>query len=316
MRFNVVTVVYACDNAYVRQTLVSMVSLIRHNQNLRIYLIEDGLSHESQELMVRIIGEYGQEICFVDIKEVLPEMQLDEKDRHPKTIYAKLFLNNIIQEEKALYLDSDVLVEGELESLFLRDMDRELVAGVLMPYSRKIKARAHAPLGRPYICDGVVLFNLKLWSAMNVSDKCHEYIVQHEGCPPMLSEGTLNHVCGDMIGVLEPKNNLMPSMLAYDLKQITQLFKADFYYSDKEVFEYAKKKPVIIHFMDELYNRPWFEPCSHPLKQRYLDMENLLFGNVEKIRRPISRKTRTTVWMGKHLPFAAFSFLYHLKNRL
>lgn len=311
-----ITVVYACDNAYVRQTLVSMVSLIRYNRNARIYLITDGLSHKNQDLMVHTVGEYGQEICFVDIKNVLPEMQLDKNDRHPKTIYAKLFIEDIVQEERVLYLDSDVIIEGNLEELFLRNMENELVAGVLMPYSRNVKERVNASIGQPYICDGVALFNLNLWRSMNISDDCLQYILQHEGRPPMLSEGTLNHICRDRIGVLDPRYNLMPSMLTYELNQIKQLFKADFYYKDEHAYQEAKREPVIIHFMDELYNRPWFEPCTHPLKEKYLDLESVIFGHTKISRRMITKKTRITVWMGKHLPFSIFSFLYHLKNRL
>lgn len=42
------------------------------------------------------------------------------------------------------------------------------------------------------------------------------------------------------------------------------------YYSQNEI-ENAKKKPKVIHFTGELFNRPWFLNCSHPMKQIYLD---------------------------------------------
>ena len=310
-----ITVVYACDDIYVRQTIVSMVSVIRHNPAVKIYVVSAGISHANQELMTSTIVRYGCQIRLIDIKEILPEIQFDEKDRHPKTVYAKLFFEDKIVENRVLYLDSDVVVEGSLEPLFERDMQHEVAAGVLMPYSSKLKGGMNIFAGQPYICDGVVLFNLELWRSSEKSELCLNYIEQYNGKPPMLSEGTLNHVCQGMIGVLDPAYNLMPSMLMYRLKEIWQLFKADYYYQDEIVMETARKAPVMIHFMNELYNRPWFEPCDHPLRDCYRRIERQVFGENEITRRPLARHTKFTICLRKYLPFIVFAKLYHIKNR-
>ncbi len=292
-----------------------MVSVINHNQNVKLYLIADGLSFSNKELILRVLEKYKVVICIVDIHFVLPDLGFDEYDRHPRTIYTKVFLDEIVSEDRVLYLDSDTIVKDSLESLFERKMNQELIAGVMMPYSSKVKNTVYAKQGEPYICDGIVLINMELWRKERKSDMCKEYVKNHNGKPPMLSEGTLNHVCQGKIGVLDPEYNLMPAMIMYSLKQINQLFKADCYYQDEFDMQYAIKKPVIIHFMNELYNRPWFTPCDHPFLEDYKNIERQVFGRNKTENVPLARHTRITVWMKRKLPFMLFAAMYHIKNK-
>ncbi len=309
-------IVYACNDAYIRQTLVSAVSVWKYNPDAKIYLIGDGISKESNKLIDHVTGIYGKTIQRFELKTVLPELNLDEKDRHPYTIYAKLFLEKILEEDRVLYLDSDVIVSGALDELFERDMSRESVAGVLMPYSSKLKHHMGIMQGSPYICDGIVLINLELWRKERKGQQCAQYIKECNGNPPMLSEGTLNYICQGTIGSLHPKYNLMPSMLMYQLDEIKRLFRADCYYSKAEKIKEAVQSPVIIHYMNELYNRPWLEPCDHPFRDDYRTLEKEIFGENCFDMVPLSRHTRMTVWLRKHLPFGLFAALYHVKNRI
>lgn len=309
-----ISVVYACNDAYVRQTLISAVSVWKHNPDAKIYLIEDGISKENRKLIDHIVKRYGKTVQLYKLSKVLPEMNLDREDRHPHTIYTKLFLEQIVEEARVLYLDSDVIVQDSLEELFQRDMTHEIVAGVLMPYSPKVKKNMGIVQGNPYICDGVVLINLEQWRKENKQQECIRYIEESQGNPPMLSEGTLNHVCQERIGILPPKYNLMPSMLMYRLDEIRKLFRADFYYTEVYDMEAAIKAPVIIHYMNELFNRPWFEPSDHPLKEQYYVLEQELFGENQIADMPLAKHTRVTVWLRRHLPFEVFAALYHIKN--
>ena len=74
-----------------------------------------------------------------------------------------------------------------LECLCQRNMDNEIIAGVLMPYSKKIKKEINLNLDDSYICDGVVLFNLRKWKEENLSEYCRNYIDKYNGNPPMPS---------------------------------------------------------------------------------------------------------------------------------
>jgi len=308
-------VVYACNDSYINQTVISMVSLVKHNENVCIHLAADGISTDNIKNLKTILRNYGSEINIIDAAPILEEVNLNRQDRHPRTIYAKLFLNRFIAADKVLYLDSDTLITASLEELFQRDMRGELIAGVLMPYSDKLKHESNLLPEDRYICDGVVLFNMKLWKEKGKEEVCITYINKYEGTPPMQSEGTLNYVCRGHIGVLDPEYNVMPSMLMYTGEQVIRLFKASVYYNPVQV-ESVKGKYKIIHFMNELYNRPWYESSKHPLKMEYLKIEKEIFDGKTISNVSLASHTAWTVWLIEHLPFVLFKKLYHLKNGL
>lgn len=306
-------VVYSCNDFYFYQTTVSMVSLIKHNPDVKIYLISDNISLDNIKLMECTLEKYNQKVKVIHADYILNDLYLNQKDRHPRTIYTKLFLDSIIEEPKLLYLDSDTIVTDSLEKLFQRNMDNEIIAGVLMPYSKKVKNDSNLNFDDKYICDGVVLFNMKRWKKENISEECRNYINKYNGNPPMQSEGTLNYVCRYGIGTLKPEFNVMPSMLMYSGSQIRNLFKSTVYYTDTEIEE-TRTKYKIIHYMNELYERPWFKPSRHPLREGYLKIEKEVFDGKTIKPSTISKHTLLTAWLAEHLPFVIFLKLYHLKN--
>lgn len=312
-----ITVLYACNDFYIKQTIVSMTSVLKHHKQVKIYLISEELSQDSRDLLVSVMNAHGQSVQVINAADILPDLNWNIHGRHPRTIYAKLFMEKATLEKRVLYLDSDTIVNGSLEPLFTRNMEYELVAGVLMPYSSMLKKQINIASGQPYICDGVVLFNMELWTEQNKSNECIAYIQRYGGSPPMLSEGTLNYVCRGMIGTLEPKYNLMPAMLWYTLPQIRELFQTDCYYGNNKAEELwlARTNPIVIHFMEELYNRPWREPCDHPYRDLYREEWEKQFGRSAYEKRGISQHTRMTRWLYKWIPFYLFSKLYQFKNK-
>lgn len=309
-----ISVLYACNAAYLRQTITSAASVLMHNERVHLYMAIDGMTEGIRYEIENTLCRWKPKLTFVCLEELLSSVQPKQGDRHPRTIYAKLFMESCVTEDRILYLDSDVIVNGSLEELFCRNMEQEYVAGVMMPYSSKLKQKIGAFAKTPYICDGVVLVNMELWREAGLTQRCQTYIEQCAGEPPMLSEGTLNHVCGEKIGVLSPEYNLMPSMLVYRCSQIKALFFADCYYEEVD-FEKARTWPRIVHFMNELYNRPWYEPCDHPMRQLYLQTEKEVYGENQRIRQDLPFHTRQTRVLRKYLPFCLFKGLYHLKNR-
>ncbi len=309
-----ISVLYACNAAYLRQTIISAASVLMHNVNVHLYFALDGTTSKIQCEIENALSRWSPKVTFVKLEDLLSNVELGKGDRHPRTIYAKLFMEQVVEEDRILYLDSDVIVNGSLDELFGRNMEKEYVAGVMMPYSSKLKKEIAAVSGEPYICDGVVLFNMELWKEEQLTESCRSYIESCCGEPPMMSEGTLNHVCAGKIGVLSPEYNLMPSMLVYNCSQIKELFLADCYY-EKADLEKAKACPKIVHFMNELYNRPWYKPCSHPMKRFYLETETTVYGKNDVQHRELPLHTRQTRWLRYHLPFQIFKVLYHIKNR-
>ena len=308
-------VVYACNEGYIRQTILSVVSLLKYHPSVKINLIADHISEEKMSFFLRKVSAYTEVINIIPLGRVLGKLDLPKQDRHPQTIYAKLFLDEVLQCDKALYLDSDVIVSGSLDELLKRDMTGELAAGVIMPYPDSVKERLGLAPNDCYICDGMVLLNLEQWRTRKISRQCRRYIANCRGTPCMQSEGVLNYVCRGKIGVLAPAYNLMPSMIFFTRDQIIRMQHPAWYYSKKQLLD-AKHAPKMIHFMAELYNRPWLEPCDHPYATCYRELDRQVFGNRHTYQRAnVSFRTRVNKWLYRALPFKYYILIYKVSRR-
>lgn len=311
----VIHAAYACDEAYAVQTAVSMTSLCEHHRSdeIFLYLIEDGIDISMQrDIRELIVGKYRQHLKIVSLGPLLKHLTLSSQDRHPRTIYAKLFLTDICPADRILYLDSDTIVADSLSGLFSINMDNAYIAGVKMPYSEVKKSRLGISDGIPYLCDGLLLLNLKKWRKDRMWERCTAYIRSHCGNPPMLSEGTVNYAAHGLIKVLPPKYNLMSGMLLWNAVQLAQLYGVEDYYTQDEL-TYARANPVIIHYLNELYIRPWYKNSDHPYRAFYWKYCRMSGFDKKNNMRAGSIRMRTGILriLNRFLPFWIFRRLYH-----
>lgn len=237
-------VAYACDENYIEQTMVSMASLMEHNQTHKIviYLIESEIGRESLQKICHLVEQYKQSFICIALDDLLKGIDLTLDERHPKTIYAKLFLDQVCEADRILYLDSDTVITSSLEELWNMDFQDAYIAGVAMPYTTDIKRKLGLTSEMDYFCDGIVLINLKVWRNKQVAEQCREYIMRQKGNPYMLSEGVINAVAGEYRITLPPKYNLMSTFLLWNAKQIKELFDISYFYTQEQI-EQARKIP-------------------------------------------------------------------------
>ncbi len=308
-------VLYSCDSNYISQTLVSAASLIEQCPDVHITIVADGFSLHDRDRVLKQFKAWGKgkNLRLLGVDQILPESELYTDWAHARTIYTKLFLERIYDGGKVLYLDSDTVVTGKLDELFSLDMQGKAAAAVCMPYPEAFKKRHGFAENMPFYCDGVVLIDVDRWTQEKLMDKSIQFIKKHEGAPPGQSEGTMNIICAGNILTLPPKYNLMSMMLFYKNSEIREMYGITDYYSEKEQGD-AVSKPVIIHYIRELYNRPWCVPCDHPYKQYYLDYNQKLLEPQKQVCCDIGTRTRVTKILYRTLPFSVFCRLYRTKH--
>lgn len=75
-------VAYACDENYIEQTMVSMASLMEHNQTHKIviYLIESKIGRESLQKICHLVEQYKQSFICIALDDLLKgiDLTLDE----------------------------------------------------------------------------------------------------------------------------------------------------------------------------------------------------------------------------------------------
>ena len=309
-----ISLLYSCNQNYIVQTIVSIESVLYNNrkESIIIYMVHDHVEKSWLDLLQKRVENYKQKLVVMCMEQLVSGNHIEMYGRHPQTIFSKLFAEKFA-EERILYLDSDTVVNGSLKELFQEEFD-EYVAGVMMPYSEKKKQSAGLKKDSVYICDGILLINVKRWKQDSIGKKCISYAEEHAWNPFGLSEGVINTVCQGHIRKIAPKYNLMGHMLLFNRNQIMRLFHITDYYTEKELAE-AKNKPVIVHYLNELYNRPWNKKSDHPYKFLYLQYLKMagLENTIENAE--LACRTRLTRIMIHALPFEIFAGVYQIIHK-
>ena len=306
-------VAYACDENYIEQTMISMASLMEHNQayEIVIYLIGNQISRKSLQKINDLVEKYRQSLVCVALDELIHGLDLILDQRHPKTIYAKLFLDQVCDADRILYLDSDTVIMSSLEELWKMNLKDSYIAGVSMPYTAAIKKKFGLTSETDYFCDGILLINLDLWRKEKIAERCRNYIEKNSGNPYMLSEGVINAVAGTHRVTLPPKYNVMSVVLLWNEKQIKQLFSILHFYTQEQI-EQARKNPVIIHYLNELFIRPWYKNSDHPFRCNYIEWRKKLGWGMPVKKGKRSMRTKGVLVLDKILPFPWFYRIYQV----
>lgn len=301
-------IAYACDDNYIMQTGISMISLLENNKSfdeIEFFLIDFGIKKESLERIDQIVEHYGRTWRVIPFETWSGDFHVQNLGRHIASVYAKIFFGRLAGIDKILYLDSDIIVEDSLEDLWKKDLSRYWIAGVETISSIKRNQKMGLEAKDVCINDGMLLMNLEQWRKDAVEERCLSYIEEQRGEPFVLSEGTLNHVCNHHILRLHPRYNLMSGLVYYKSSEIEQMTGRPFY--SQKVMDDAKENPCIIHYLCGCYMRPWNIDCKHPMKDIYRKYKELSpWKDVPDTKAELSPKLKLLDTMHKVLPNTLF----------
>ena len=93
---NVIPIFYACDDNFVKYTVVSFQSMKEHasrDKKYCIHVLHTNISKEMQDVMYAMQDEQFQ-VCFDDVTEYLKSIndKLPLRDYYSKTTYFRLFI--------------------------------------------------------------------------------------------------------------------------------------------------------------------------------------------------------------------------------
>jgi lipopolysaccharide biosynthesis glycosyltransferase len=189
-------------------------------------------------------------------------------------MYSRLLLPDILseQEGRILYLDSDMLVLGDLRPLFALPLDGCVIGAVRDPAKPHNIAKRNRAIGNaedaPYLNSGTLLIDIKKWKQDNVGTRCFEYL-KSPGRKEFPDQDALNVV------------------LAGKWKQIDRRW--NFTEGENRLFsEEHFRQAYIIHFTGK---KPNLAHCVHPAQTIYLDQRK----KTPWANRPLVSNTRRRI---------------------
>ncbi len=127
MDSKVIPIFYACDDNFVKYTIVSMHSMMQNaskEYKYRIYILHTEITEEMKKKVLGLKTD-NFEIFFENVSAHLEAIadKLPIRDYYSKTTYYRLFIAEMFpQYNKAIYIDSDTVVTGDISELYLTDI--------------------------------------------------------------------------------------------------------------------------------------------------------------------------------------------------
>ncbi|MFA5088634.1 MAG: glycosyltransferase [Candidatus Omnitrophota bacterium] len=260
-------VVCVADNNYVQALCAAihsgLINLKRYPKIL-LFLIHEDISDFNRNMILKSIPPQKADVQWLPLPPgmltKLKKLKVDGWLAH--AIYFRIYLPELLpaQIEKAIYLDSDLLIQGDLGELWDMDMEGKAVSAVPNLDWRVSSVRGlknYKELGlsadSKYFNSGVIVFNLARWRQGNISDK----VVQ-----------SIEHTKGES---LWPDQDALNTILANDWKELDRLWNYEALMNPYD--EEAISQCHILHFTGPC--KPWHDQYSHPTKElffHYLDM--------------------------------------------
>lgn len=267
-------ILYASNDGYARHLGVSLYSLLEHNkeaEEVHIYLLSVCMSNENQRKLSEIAGQFGRAFTIIEMGN-LNERFHGSIDTRGFDISAmtRLFAAEVLPEKvkKAIYLDCDTVILGDIRPLWSTNLKDTLVGMVPEPtVYKEMKAAIDLSEDEPYYNSGVLLMNLEGWRREEVQKKLLQYYIDKGGSLFACDQDTINGALRGRILRLPPRYNFFTNYRYFSYKTLVGINRAYEAVGKKE-FEAARRCPVIIHYMGD--ERPWLAG-NHNHYRRYYD---------------------------------------------
>lgn len=180
-----IPVFFATDDHYAPMLGAALHSMLLHTSApLHIYVLISELSEENRDLLTGTVGGRCA-LSFVDVRDRLAPLEdrLVLRDYYSSTTYFRLFISELFPEyDKALYLDCDIILEGDVAKLYATPLGDHLVGAVpedvmarVDVFGRYVEEVLDVPR-EEYFNAGVLVMNLDAFRRERILDKFLEIL--------------------------------------------------------------------------------------------------------------------------------------------
>lgn len=243
-----IPVFFSIDDAYAPFLDVALGSAVKNSSSEREYravILHKGLSEENK----RRLSEHKRDnfrIDFIPVEKGLESItdRMSNRLRHDTftlTIYFRLFIADMFPEyDKAIYIDSDVVITGDISELFDTDIGDNFIGACTDLSANDVPSLAAYmeevvgvnPSG--YINSGVLLMNLEALRRRRFSEHFLSLLEKYHFDSVAPDQDYINAICNGKIHYLDEKWNTMPNERRK-----------------------TSESPKIIHY--NLFSKPWLK---------------------------------------------------------
>lgn len=320
----VINILYASDDNYAPIAGVSITSLFENNQDaeqIHVWYLADNISLDNIDRLQKTADRYHRIITFLSVNsslEKVRELGADAWFNGSFSAYSRLFLQDYIGDEgieRILYLDSDTVVNQNINELWNYDLEGKTIGMVCDYISSGVRGVIGLEKTDKYYNSGVMLIDVNQWKI----NECQERILRHmrnvNASYPFIDQDIINIVFKDNIKTLPWNWNVFPYYYTYTFENIQKQYdlNAVNQYSleeyQKGLTADGKPNAKVLHYTATFYGKPWYSNSCDPTKSvwnRYYEISEwkdsykilpLKLNNIEFFSRIITKVLPQSIYI-------------------
>lgn len=218
----VIPIFFAVDDGYIPFLAVTLQSIVEKSKEEYYYVVKilyTNISEENKEKINKYKRE-NIEIEFVNLNYYIEKVKdkLYTRDYFSMTTYFRLFISNLYpQYNKAIYLDSDIVLLTDVAELYMQDIGDNLVGAVaddiiqqnevFQEYVEKVVGVASY---KTYFNAGMLIMNLDELRKTDFQGK-FLYLLENVKYSVVQDQDYLNRICKGRVKLLDKCWNVMPN---------------------------------------------------------------------------------------------------------
>ena len=218
MKREKIHIFYACDENFLKYTTVSIVSLMENASKeyfYHIHIMHSGIKEEAKKL-IQSLENTNFKIEFDDVTAYLLSLKdkLPIRDYFTMTTYYRIFIAEMYPGvKKAIYIDSDTVIQGDISELYREDIGNYYLAACVeqvMVQTEVFGNYVERVLGisrNKYFNAGIMLINCKKFRKEFVLEQFAELLETYNFIVTQ-DEDYLNVICKGKVKYLHPKWNV------------------------------------------------------------------------------------------------------------
>lgn len=277
-------VVTGADDSYrlpLAVTLASLLMNLSEESAITLHLLDSGLQPKTRRRLDELIHRLRPEshLSWYPVNSADYEhLELTNISYISLATYARLQIPELLSDvSRVIYLDSDLVVDGDLTALWNLDLQGRPLGAVqdsgIPVVGARYGIRSYEDLGlspeSPYFNAGVLLMNLDAWREEGVADRVLQYMTTYQGELVAYDQEGLNAVLCDQWHPLDFRWNVTSEFFQVDERIPELQLYEPFRRAVQAAMEGIHRSPAIIHYTSEL--KPWHGTSPHPMAERFFN---------------------------------------------
>ena len=219
-KYKEIPIFFASDNNYAPYLVVALKSLLANASKdyfYKIHVLTSNMSDDNKLVLLRELT-FNSSIEFINLSKETEAIKdkFHLRDYYSIDTYYRFFIADLFPEyDKVIYLDSDIIVLGDISDLYFYNISNYLLGVVqeqVMAHNECFSDYVEKALGvkcKNYFNAGILLMNSKLFRLYNIQSKFFKLMGRFKFRVTQ-DEDYLNVICKDKVKYLDLGWNKMP----------------------------------------------------------------------------------------------------------